>query len=68
MPLGSLIHDLSIVSIALQVLLAATLLAKRAWHKYPMFAAYVFFNLFETAATFSGSPDGCCVFLYLLDL
>jgi len=53
MPLGSLIHDLSIASIALQVLLAATLLAKRAWHKYPMFAAYVFFNLFATAAALS---------------
>jgi hypothetical protein len=52
MPLGSLIHDLSIASIALQILLAGTLLAKRAWHKYPMFAAYVFFTLFETVATF----------------
>lgn len=53
MPLGSLIHDLSIASIALQVLLAATLLAKRAWHKYPVFTAYVFFNLFATAAALS---------------
>ena len=53
MPLGSLIHDLWIASIALQVLLAATLLAKRAWRKYPMFSAYVFFTLFETAATFN---------------
>ena len=62
MPLGSLIHDLSIASIALQVLLAATLLAKRAWHKYPMFAAYVFFNLFETAATFSVYGMGAAYF------
>jgi hypothetical protein len=53
MPLGSLIHDLWIGGIALQVLLAATLLAKRAWQKYPFFTAYVFFDLFETAATLS---------------
>jgi hypothetical protein len=53
MPLGSLIHDLWIASIALQVLLAAILLAKKAWHKHPMFVAYIFFNLFRTAATLS---------------
>jgi hypothetical protein len=62
MPLGSLIHDLSIASIALQVILAAVLLAKRAWQKYPMFAAYVFFNLFETAATFPGYRMGAAYF------
>jgi hypothetical protein len=62
MPLGSLIHDLSIASIALQVLLAATLLAKKAWRKYPMFAAYVFFNLFETGATFPGHRTGAAYF------
>ena len=64
MPLGSLIPDLWIASIALQVLLAAVLLAKRAWHKYPMFAAYVFFNLFETAATFPGHRLGAA-YLYI---
>jgi hypothetical protein len=53
MPLGSLIHDLWIGGIALQILLAGILLAKRAWQKYPFFTAYIFFNLFETAATFS---------------
>jgi hypothetical protein len=53
MPLGSLIHDLWIGSIALQVLLAAILLAKRAWQKYPVFVAYIFFNLVKTAAAFS---------------
>jgi hypothetical protein len=52
MPLGSLIHDLWIGSIALQVVLAAILLAKRAWHKYPVFVAYIFFILFDTAAMF----------------
>jgi hypothetical protein len=53
MPLGSIIHDLWIGSIVLQVLLALVLLLKRAWRKYPFFSAYVFFNLFETAAMFS---------------
>ena len=53
MPLGSLIHDLWIASIALQVFLAAVLLAKKAWHKHPMFVTYIFFNLFKTAATLS---------------
>lgn len=62
MPLGTFIHDLSIASIGLQVLLAATLLAKRAWRKYPMFAAYVLFTLFETAATFPGYRIGVAYF------
>jgi hypothetical protein len=62
MPLGSLIHDLSIASIALQVVLAAILLAKRAWRKYPMFAAYVFFTLFETVATFPGNRTSTAYF------
>jgi hypothetical protein len=62
MPLGSLIHDLSIASIALQILLVATLLAKKVWHKYPMFTAYVFFTLFETAVTFTGHRAGAAYF------
>jgi hypothetical protein len=53
MQLGSLTHDLWIGGIALQILLTGILLAKRAWQKYPVFAAYIFFNLFEAAATFS---------------
>ncbi len=53
MPLGSLIHDLWVAGFALQVLLAGVLLAKRAWRKYPLFTAYIFFNLFETAAALS---------------
>ena len=62
MPLGSLIHDLSIASIALQVFLSAVLLSKRAWRKYPLFTAYVFFNLFETVATFPGFRMGAAYF------
>jgi hypothetical protein len=62
MPLGSLIPDLSIASIALQILLAAVLLARKAWQKYPMFVAYVFFNLLETAATFPRHQTGIAYF------
>jgi hypothetical protein len=62
MPVGSLIHDLWIASIALQVMLTATLLAKRAWRKYPMFSAYVFFTLFETAATLPSHRLGSAYF------
>jgi hypothetical protein len=62
MPLGSLIHDLWIVGTALQVLLAATLLAKRAWRKYPRFVVYVLFNLFENAITFPGRWMGSAYF------
>ena len=64
MPLGSLIHDLSIASIALQVMLTATLLAKRAWRKYPMFSAYIFFTLFESAATFPNQRVGPATYFY----
>lgn len=53
MSLASLSHDLWIGGIALQILLGAILLVKRTWHKYPMFTAYIFFNLFEAAATLS---------------
>lgn len=62
MPSSPLINDLSIASIALQVLLAATLLAKRAWRKYPMFSAYVIFTLFDTIATFPGRLTGAVYF------
>ncbi len=62
MPLGSLIHDLWIASIALQFLLAATLLAKRAWQKYPMFVAYIIFNLCKTGAVFSVYGMGAAYF------
>jgi hypothetical protein len=64
MPLASLIPDLSIASIALQAILAATLLAKRAWRKYPMFSAYVFFTLFETVATFPGLRTDAAAYFY----
>ena len=67
MPLESLIHDLWIGGIALQVLLAGILLAKRAWQNYPAFAAYIFFNLFGAAAS-SRFTAKDCVFLRILGL
>jgi hypothetical protein len=49
MSLRLVIHDVWIIGIALQVLLAAVMLAKRTWQMYPMFTGYVFFNLFGAA-------------------
>lgn len=52
MPLKSIIHDVWIGSIGLQVLLALVVLAKRTWQRYPFFSAYIFFNLFETTVLY----------------
>ncbi|HXA84086.1 MAG TPA: hypothetical protein VNZ47_03355 [Candidatus Dormibacteraeota bacterium] len=49
MSLRLVIHDVWIVGIALQILLGAVMLVKRTWRKYPMFSAYVFFNLLGAA-------------------
>jgi hypothetical protein len=62
MLLGSFIDDLWVASIALQILLAALLLAKRAWQKYPFFVAYILFNLFKTGAIFSVYGTGVVYF------
>jgi hypothetical protein len=53
MPLRSIIHDVWIGSIVLQVALALVLLAKRVWRDYPVFSAYIFFCLFEAAAMYA---------------
>ncbi len=53
MPLRSIIPDVWIASIVLQVMLAVVLLAKKTWQKYPIFSAYVFFGLFEAAVTYA---------------
>jgi len=50
MALRALVHDIWLAGIALQILLAAVLLRKRTWQKFPLFSAYAFFNLFEAAA------------------
>lgn len=49
MSLELVTHDVWVIGIALQVLLAAVMLAKRTWKTYPMFTAYVFFNLLAAA-------------------
>lgn len=53
MAFHSLVHDIWITGIGLQVLLAGVLLYRRAWCKFPLFAAYAFFNLFEAAIAYS---------------
>jgi hypothetical protein len=53
MSLRLVIHDVWIIGIALQVLLAVVMLAKRTWQTYPMFTAYVFFNLLEAAIVYA---------------
>ena len=53
MPLKSIIHEVWIGGLILQVLLAGVVLAKKTWQKYPFFSAYVFFNLIETVVLYS---------------
>lgn len=49
MLLRSIIHDVWVGCIVLQVLLAMVLLIRRVWESYPVFSAYVFFSLFEAS-------------------
>jgi hypothetical protein len=51
--LGSVINDIWVAGTCLQVLLALTLLARKSWKKYPIFSAYVFFNLFFAALAYA---------------
>lgn len=62
MALRSIIHDVWIVGIGVQVLLALFLMTKRTWKKYPVFSAYAFFNLFEAAVTYAVSGNGLVYF------
>lgn len=52
MSVQSAIQDVWVTVLALQVLLAATLVAKRAWERFPFFVAYSLFNLVECAVTY----------------
>lgn len=49
MSLASASHGVWIGCIALEVLLALVLVAKRTWRHYPIFSAYAFFALFQAA-------------------
>jgi hypothetical protein len=53
MALRSVINGIWVVGLCLQALLALTLLARRSWKKYPIFSAYVFFNLFFAALAYA---------------
>jgi hypothetical protein len=53
MSLGLINRDVWILGICLQVLLGLLVLAKRTWHRSPVFAGYVFFNLFTAAVTYA---------------
>ncbi len=52
MALSSAIYGLWVASICLQALLGAVLLGRKAWHKYPLFATYALFNLFELTGSY----------------
>lgn len=53
MDISSTIHSLIATGIALQVILAGTLLAKKMWAKFPMFTAYAVFSVLETAVAYA---------------
>src|SRR5712672_2055139 len=57
MLLRSVIRDVWVVGIGLQALLALGLLARKSWQRYPLFSAYVFFNLFGAAITYAVFPS-----------
>jgi hypothetical protein len=53
MSLGLFNRDVWILGICLQVLLGLLVLAKRTWHRSPVFAGYVFFSLCTAAVTYA---------------
>jgi hypothetical protein len=53
MALHSLVNEVWTAGIALQFILAVVLLYRKTWRKFPVFAAYAFFNLFEAAIAYS---------------
>jgi hypothetical protein len=62
MPFHSLIHSFWMVEIGLQALLAAVLLYRGKWRKFPLFTAYTLFNLLEAALAFCVSTNGMLYF------
>jgi hypothetical protein len=53
MSLQSVVQGVWAIGLVLQFLLAATLLAKKAWGKFPLFVAYSVFNLIESAVMYA---------------
>jgi hypothetical protein len=62
MELHALVHDIWVAGIGLQVLLAAVLLYRRTWRRFPLFAAYAFFNLLEAPIAYSVSGNKLAYF------
>lgn len=48
-----LTYNIWYISIALEVLLAAVLLVKKTWKKFPIFTAYACFNVLEAAVAYA---------------
>src|SRR3979411_2609348 len=53
MSLRAVNYDVWILGIGLQAALALGLIGKKIWQKYPVFSAYVFFNLFGATLTYA---------------
>ena len=53
MALHTLVDNVWTAGIALQIILAAVLLYRKTWRKFPVFAAYAFFNLLEATIAYS---------------
>jgi hypothetical protein len=63
MPLRVVVHEVWMIGIGVQVILAVVLLARKTWQKYPVFTTYVFFNLFQAALGYAFFRKGM-VFFY----
>src|ERR1051326_3167086 len=62
MAIRSLIFDIWYVGIALEVVLAGVLLARKAWTKFPVFTAFACFNVIEAAVTYALRKNGIWYF------
>src|SRR5579871_652 len=62
MPLQSITQDAWFTGIGVQILLIAVLLVKKAWHKFPVFSFYIFFNLAGTVTTYCLFSKGLTYF------
>jgi len=62
MVLRPLIHDIWLAGIVLQVILVGILAFRKAWMRFPFFAAYASFSLFETGFTLAVAKNGMLYF------
>jgi hypothetical protein len=61
-PLQSIIYDIWLSGIGVQLLLVAVLLGKKVWQRFPVFSAYVIFNLFTAGITYAMFGRGMAYF------